>query len=341
VTAAIRARDIQKQMATLCVAERFFDSCVLFALFEVGVLRELAAGPKSLDELHGAVGGDRESLCATLDAAVALGLLERSEGRYAADEALLDCLGREDSAAYLGEWVEFLHALARPMLQLGDEIRTGSKPGALFEGMAGDDQPAVRMTRAMDVYARTRGVEIVDHVDFSETKRLLDLGCGPGTYSLAIVQRFPGVHATLLDLPGPIAEARRLVEARGMADRVTLVASDGRDYQPEEPFDTVLISNTLHMIGTAGSIELLKRCRGMLSPGGRLIVQAQFLDDERTSPRWPTLVNLVQRVCTPTGRNHAVGETREWMRQAGYTDIEYVPLSVWNVCSCLIGRVAG
>ena len=112
------------------------------------------------------------------------------------------------------------------------------------------------------------------------------------------------------------------------------------DYEPRAPFDTILVSNTLHMIGTEGSIALLERCHAMLSPGGRMIVQAQYLNDDRTSPRWPTLVNLVQRVCTPTGRNHAIGETREWMREAGYGDIEYVPLSLWNVCSCLIGTKA-
>jgi hypothetical protein len=39
---ALSLRDIQKQVATLQVAERFFDSVVLFALFESGVFRELA-----------------------------------------------------------------------------------------------------------------------------------------------------------------------------------------------------------------------------------------------------------------------------------------------------------
>ena len=79
---------------------------------------------------------------------------------------------------------------------------------ALFEDMSGDNLPAKRMTEAMDAYARTRGIEMIDRLDLSETRRLLDLGCGPGTYSLAIVERWPHVRATLLDLPGPIAEAR-------------------------------------------------------------------------------------------------------------------------------------
>jgi precorrin-6B methylase 2 len=332
--------DIQKQIAVLQVAERFFDSVTLFALFDVGVFGMLSSGPKRLHEIQKQVAGDEESLRATLDAAVALKILSIDDGRYTANQKLLDVLGRQESSAYLGEWIAFLHALASPLLQLGDAIRTGNTPGALFEDMTGENLPAKRMTAAMDAYARNRGIEIADRLDFSQTRRLLDVGCGPGTYSMAIVRRYPQIKATLLDLPGPIAEARRLAAARKMADRLEFVAADAMSYTADEPFDSILVSNTLHMIGPAASLRLLDHCYRMLTPGGRVIVQAQFLNDDRTSPRWPTLLNLIQRVATPLGRNHAIGETRDWMEKVGFQNIQYVRLSVWNVCSCLIGQRA-
>lgn len=331
-------QDIQKQFATLQVAERFFDSVVLFALFESGVFRVLAGGPKPLLKLQQMIGGDAESLRATLDAAVALKILSQSPAGYQADESLLDCLGREDSPAYLGEWVTFLHALAAPLLQLGAVIRTGDRPGALFEDMSGDTEPARRMTAAMDAYARTRGAEIADRLDFSDTRTLLDLGCGPGTYALAILERNPHITATLLDLAGPIAEARRIVAARGMAERVEFVVVDAMIYAPDRTYDVVLVSNTLHMLGPERSATLLKRCYHMVTPGGRLIVQAQYLNDSRTAPRWPTLLNLIQRVATPDGRNHAIGETTDWLEASGFVELKHVRFAAWNVNSCLIGH---
>jgi SAM-dependent methyltransferase len=330
--------DTFKQIELLETAERFFDSVILFALYETGVLKVLASGPKTLNDIQVKINGNLETLRATLDAAVALEVLSKKGDRYAASEVLLDCLGREESSAYLGEWVAFLHALAKPLLQLGEAVQTGSTPGALFEDMSGDDVPFKRMTAAMDAYARGRGFEIAELIDFSQTRRLLDLGCGPGTYSLAIMQRNPQVRATLLDLPGPIAEARRSPAARKMADRLEFVAIDARDYTPDLPFDTVLISNTLHTIGPAASLELLKSCYDMVTPGGRVIVQAQYLNDDRVSPRWPTLVSLIQRISTPHGRNHAVTETKEWMEKAGFRNVQHVPFSVLSVCSCMIGE---
>jgi hypothetical protein len=91
------------------------------------------------------------------------------------------------------------------------------------------------------------------------------------------------------------------------------------------------------MIGPEGARELLKRAYALVTPGGRIIVQAQYLDDSRTSPRWPALLNLIRRVATPHGCNHAVGETKEWLAEAGFINVTHVRFSVWNVNSCLIG----
>ncbi len=334
----ISLSDIQKQVGVLQVAERFFDSVVLFALLEAGVFNELASGPKSLGELQLMIGGDQRPLRATLDAAVALKVLSIDGKRYSASEAMLDCLGRTDSPAYLGEWVAFLHALSGPLLKLGEVIRTGVAQGTYFEDESGDNAPAKRMTAAMDAYARTRGIEMVERLDFSRTRRLLDLGCGPGTYSMAIVERFPHVRATLLDLPGPIREARQLASQRKITERIEFIDIDARKYAPELPFDTILVSNVLHLVGPESSPSLLKSCYDFLGPGGRVIIQAQFLNDERTSPRWPTLLNLTQCVASEHGQNHAITETTRWLEQAGFINIKHVRFSLWNVNSCLIGE---
>src|SRR6476469_80564 len=155
---SISLPDVQKQVAVLAIAERFFDSVVLFALSENRVFHALASGPKTFDEIRNAIDGDRRALRATLDAAVALKLLSFEHERYGASEAMLDCLGREESSAYLGEWIGFLRALGGPLMELGEVIRTGVAPGTYFEDGEGDRAPAKRMTAAMDAYARTRGI---------------------------------------------------------------------------------------------------------------------------------------------------------------------------------------
>ena len=329
---------IQKQVATIGLAERFFDSVVLFALFELGAFTELAGGPRTLDALTAKLGCNRATLASILDAAVALKVLQKTGEEYSAEEAMLDCLGRPESESYVGEWIAFLHTLSGPLMELDQAALTGKPPGNLVEDGVSDNLLVRRMTHAMDSYARTRGIEMADRMDFSGTKTLLDLGCGPGTYSLAIVEKTPHIQATLLDLDLPIEDARKLVEARGMSDRVQFVAADIFTYKTDEGYDDVLVSNTLHMLGPDLSAKLMKQCWTLVNPGGRLIVQAQYLNDDRISPRWATLLNLVQRAATIHGENHALGETQGWMEDAGFTDVKHQRFSAWNTNSVLIGH---
>ncbi len=333
------ARDsIRKQLSALGLAERYFDSVVFFGLHELGVFRLLTSGPKTFEALQQAVGGNSDTFRAMLDAAVALRVLSKEGELYGAEEDLLDCVARPGSPAYVGEWVEFLQAFVTPLMQMPEAVRTGRPPAdhvEIFE--SGDTPEARRMTRAMDVYARSRGIEIAQRLRFEGVHTLLDLGCGSGAYSIAITERHPHVRAVLLDLPGPIAEAKRLAQERGVTDRLTFVASDGEHYRPEHPFDAVLISNVLNMLGPEKSRRILEHCYEMIVPGGQVMVQAQYLNDDRVSPRWPALVSLMQRAVSKEGRGHAIGETTQWLGGAGFVNVKHVRFSLWNVCSCLIG----
>jgi cyclopropane fatty-acyl-phospholipid synthase-like methyltransferase len=64
---------------------------------------------------------------------------------------------------------------------------------------------------------------------------LLDVGGGPGTYSILLTGRFPGLHSEVLELPGVAAVAREIVAAAGAADRVTL--RDGDYHTPTSAAD--------------------------------------------------------------------------------------------------------
>jgi hypothetical protein len=111
----IPLEDIQKQVALLQIAERFFDSVTLFALFETGVFKILSSGPKTLQEIQEKICGNEESLRATLDAAVALKLLTLQDGRYGASNCCSTALGTRTLCVYIGEWIAFLHVFITPL----------------------------------------------------------------------------------------------------------------------------------------------------------------------------------------------------------------------------------
>ena len=98
--------------------------------------------------------------------------------------------------------------------------------------------------------------------------RVVDLGAGTGTGTLALLERFPDAHVTAVD--SSAAHLHRLAEKVG-ADRVTTVEADlDADWPDLGPADLVWASASLHHV--ADPDRTLRRIRDVLAPGGLLAV---------------------------------------------------------------------
>ncbi|MFQ5881026.1 MAG: methyltransferase [Candidatus Methylomirabilales bacterium] len=56
----------------------------------------------------------------------------------------------------------------------------------------------------MEAMARHAAEALVQVVDFSAYRHLLDVGGGSGAYSIALCRAHPSLQATILDLPGTL-----------------------------------------------------------------------------------------------------------------------------------------
>jgi ubiquinone/menaquinone biosynthesis C-methylase UbiE len=102
--------------------------------------------------------------------------------------------------------------------------------------------------------------------------RIVDLGCGTGAGTFALLTRFPEAHVTAVD--SSVDHLRRLQEKaceRGVADRVHTVQADLDVTWPElgEP-ELVWASASLHHM--ADPDHVLRQVHGTLAPGGLLAV---------------------------------------------------------------------
>jgi SAM-dependent methyltransferase len=189
----------------------------------------------------------------------------------------------------------------------------------------------------MHNYAALRGKELVKFLDTSDCSTLLDLGAGSGTYAFHLGMANPNLELFLLDLP-EVLEVAHDVEARyPLKNKIKYLAVDVTKEDIPGTYDMVLVSNTLHMLGEEESRKLLKRLINVVKPGGSLVIQFQYMKENRLGGRWPTILDLIQLCITDDGRNHAVGETRSWMEEAGYSDITFSPMNLLNTNGYLRG----
>ena len=112
--------------------------------------------------------------------------------------------------------------------------------------------------------------ETVAHAGLADSMRILELGCGWGSLSLFMAERFPTARIVAVSNSAP---QRRHIETqaqeRGLTN-LTIITADMNDFQPEGLFDRIVsVEMFEHMSNWA---TLLERARSWLTPEGRLFV---------------------------------------------------------------------
>ncbi len=104
-----------------------------------------------------------------------------------------------------------------------------------------------------------------------EGERLLDVGCGWGSFVLHAAARH-GVHAVGITLSSNQAElARRRVAEAGLEDRVEIRLCDYRDLGGDERFDAIASIGMMEHVGASKIDAYAAQLAGLLGPGGRLL----------------------------------------------------------------------
>lgn len=114
--------------------------------------------------------------------------------------------------------------------------------------------------------------------------RLLDLGCGSGTWLTRALAARPDLRADGVDNDaGAISAARRAAEEAGLGDRISFHAEDAAAFHSPHRYGLVLGIGVEHAFG--GLLPTLKAAGGHLSPGGSVLLGACFWErapDRRT-----------------------------------------------------------
>ena len=256
-----------------------------------------------------------------LDALVGLGLLVKNGPLYENTPTAkrhLRVEGSNSSAVRL--WI----AGTRQWERLPSILKTGKVPAA-DDGAEtwlnhGSGNPA--FVRAMLDLGWMTAQSVVEAIDLTGVSHLVDLGAGPGRHAIAMLERYPSLRATLVDLPLALMVAGDAIRRRRLDDRVDLRACDL--YAPDADIpvqpgsaNVVLISHVLHLESAQQNQRLIGQAAALLAPGGRLLIHDMFLEDDGTHPQMSSMFAVHMLATTPRGEVYPTTVIGGWLEQAG------------------------
>jgi SAM-dependent methyltransferase len=313
---------------------QFMRARVVLTAAELDLFTALDEAPSGAEELASRLGLHARALTRVLDCLITFGLLSKAGGIYrpTGRGALLS--GRHPESMLPSALLQ--NRLWNNWSHLSEAVRVGENPHRNPVTKQGGE-PLKHFIGAMHVVGRETSRRVAEAYDASRFRHLLDIGGGSGTYTLAFLEENPGLRATLFDLPDvvPMAEARFRDE--GVLDRVMLAAGDFYEDDLPAGCDLALLSAIIHQNDPRRNIDLYRKVRRALVPGGTLLIRDHIMDEQRTHPPQGALFAINMLVSTDGGDTYTFEETKEALTRAGFGSVRLVREG--EMMDCLIEAV--
>jgi len=297
-------------------------TAMLAAMARAGIADLLEEGPGTAAELAARAGTDPDATHRMLRA-LAWERVVRLDGGGRFHATRITRALRAGQVGRSREWAAYFGSPSNQRAYLAFEhtLRTGKngfEPGngtgvwAWFEAHPDEREQFAQAMMGLTIHAASTVAELYP---WREVGVVCDVGGGRGTLLSELLVRHSHLRGILCDAAGVIASAGPLLRARGVADRVELVAGSFFGELPVGA-DAYVLKNVLHDWDDARSLEILSSVRRAMRPGQRIVVVEALLGANQLHPA--TLVDVHMMTVSDEGRERSRAELEALLVAAGF-----------------------
>jgi ubiquinone/menaquinone biosynthesis C-methylase UbiE len=272
------SRDMPPSMVLMQMATGKWVSQAIYVAAKLGIADLLEQEPKSCEDLAASTQTDPEALYRVLRALASVGVFSEVADRRFCLTPIAECLrtGAPGSlralATMCGErwswdmWGKILYSVktGKPSFDHVHKMRP-------FEFLARNPEDGRLFDQAMAVFSTAENAAVIAAFDFSQFKKIVDVGAGHGRLLLSMLKASSQLEAILFDLAPVIEGARALINEAGIAERCNLISGDFFESIPPGG-DAYLLKHIIHDWDDANAIKILTNCRRAMGKNARLLV---------------------------------------------------------------------
>jgi hypothetical protein len=304
----------------------FWPSKILLSAVEMEIFTDLAKGPQTLEGLRARSGLHPRSALDFLDALVALGFLQRQDGKYS-NTPSTDLFLDKHKPSYIGGILEMANQrLYGFWNHLTEALRTGlpqneSRTGdlSLFASIYADPARLKSFLTAMTGISHAANMIIAAKFSWASYKTFADIGTAQGDLALQIALANPHLSGIGFDLAEVAPVFEDYIANNGAASRVRFQAGSFFD-QPLPRADVILMGHILHDWGIEDKRMLIRKAYEAMPEGGALIVYESIIDDDRSTNAFGLMMSLNMLIETPAGFDYTGADCQGWMKEAGFRE---------------------
>ena len=304
----------------------FWASKTLLSAVEMEVFTELAKHPEDLHSLQGRLGLHPRSAHDFFDALVALGFLERRDGKYYNTPSTDHFLDKR-KPSYVGGMLEMAnHRLFGHWNHLTVALRTGEQQNEAkgagpspFATLYAEPARLKEFLAAMTGISRGANCAIAAQFPWKKYKTAADIGTAQGDLIVQIVLANPHISGVGFDLAEVAPIFEDYVAQNSLSSRVEFREGNFfRDPLPQA--DVLTMGHILHDWNLDEKRFLIRKAHEALPDGGSLIVYESIIDDDRSKNAFGLLMSLNMLIETPGGFDYTGADCMHWMREVGFRE---------------------
>ena len=349
----------QSASAVFDVVAGFVYSQVLLACVQLNVFDRLANGAKSKQWLAKELDLSNDAIEVLLDAACALKLLEKRSGdRYGLGMRGAPLVGNQPVLSMIEHHRTLYADLRDPVALLrrrsfdtamasywpySPVANLGDSNGELtIDAIEQNHQPALKeqVAQYSSLMAASQPFvadEVLDAIDFSQSRRVLDVGGGEGEFLSRLALHAPHLHVTLFDLPEVALRARARFERANISDRSSTVGGSFLASQLPSDCDVVTLLRVIHDHDDTEARKILSAVRKAVPPGGRLILAEPMAETPGAAAMGHAYFGFYLWAMG-RGRSRSAQTITQMLKDAGFTSVTEIRTRIPLQARILVAR---
>ncbi|MGH9551044.1 MAG: methyltransferase, partial [Terriglobales bacterium] len=196
----------------------------------------------------------------------------------------------------------------------------------IFERLYSDPEKLKVFLGAMTGISLGNAKEVAAKFPWNEYKTFCDVGTAQGALAAEVAAAHPHLSGLGFDLAPVEPVFTEYVKSRGLSSRLKFQTGDF--FKGDLPATDVLVmGHILHDWDLEQKRMLVAKAHKALNPGGALLVYDAMIDNEREKNAFGLLMSLNMLIETPGGFDYTQDDCATWLKEAGFKQIRFVPLT--------------